>query len=87
MSKYSLSKALRRKKRQAKETLKAIHRGEIHRFQLEQFFGIKDLGHMPSKDPDETNHRRVIRQRMESGRINVDGYKKAKGVVSEGPTS
>lgn len=88
MSKPSFAKFLRRKKRQAKELLKTLRHAEVNEFLLKQFYGVKeDSTYYPTYDPNESNHRRVVRQRITSGRINVDGYKKAKGINAEGPTS
>lgn len=88
MSKPSLQKFLRRKQRQAKELLKGIRQQEVNDFKLKQFFGVQeDKTYYPTHDPEQSNHRRVVGQRITSGRIKIDGYKKAKGIDAEGPTS
>ena len=88
MSKPSLAKTLRRKQRQIKEALHLFRSREINEFKMKQFFGVEeDKTYHPTYDPNQSNHRRVVGQRITSGRINVDGYKKAKGINAEGPTS
>ena len=34
--------------------------------------------HRPSKDPSKSNHRRVVEQRVISGRLDMDNYRKVK---------
>ena len=67
----SSSKIQRRKKRQAKQLLRKQQRIAKLEFLWEQFLGIKDADktYYPSHDPKVSNHRRVIGQRILSGRI------------------
>ena len=67
----SLDKVQRRKKRQAKKVLRKSLALQKLAFLWEQFLGIKDADktYYPSHDPKVSNHRRVIGQRIQSGRI------------------
>lgn len=71
MSRMTPKKIQRRVKRQTKKRLQKMYQDEKLRFLWEQFLGIKDADktYYPSKDPSVSNHRRVIGQRMMSGRL------------------
>lgn len=56
----------RRKKRQDKLSNKKLVGGNITKT------------HYPSKDPDTSNHKRVVTQRVQSGRLDMDNYRKVK---------
>lgn len=75
------SKVQRRKKRQAKKVLHKEIQLEKLAFFWEQFLGIKDAEkvYYPEHDPKMSNHRRVVGQRIQSGRI--------KGVPSNGEST
>ena len=88
MSKMTQQRQLKRDKRRLKRSMFFLKHGII-----KQLFGDTQAApkhpmmYIPDQDPSESNHRRVVKQRLQSGRINVDGYKKAKGLDAEGPTS
>ena len=71
MSKPTFAKILRRKKRQSKKLSYEKIREEIELFKWGQFLGIEepDSTYYPTHDPTVSNHRRVIGQRIQSGRI------------------
>ena len=78
MSKMTQTRKLKRDKRRLKRSIFFMKHGIIKKlFGDTQLMPENPLMYVPEQDPTESNHRRVVRQRMTSGRINVDGYKKA----------
>lgn len=71
MSRMTPKKIQRRVKRQTKKRLQELRKDDKLKFLWEQFLGIKDADttYYPSKDPAVSNHRRVIGQRIMSGRL------------------
>ena len=71
MSKRTAKKIQRRVKRQTKERLHRLQQDEKLKFLWEQFLGVpdKDKTYYPTHDPTVSNHRRVIGQRIMSGRL------------------
>ena len=45
---------------------------------IKKLFGDEEVstGHIPLKDSSKSQHRRVVEQRVISGRLNMDNYRK-----------
>lgn len=94
MSKPSLEKKLRRQLRKRKKNDKNLFDRMLKQFKLEQFFGksksrkqLKRDRYMPKKVPGDTQHIRVVRQRLMSGRIKPSETRKTRDTNAEGSSS
>lgn len=70
-----VNKVARRKKRQDK-----LFNKKLVSRTIKKLFGdeTREITYHPSQDPSKSNHRRVVEQRVRSGRLDMDNYRKVK---------
>lgn len=68
-----------KRKRRQKRQDKLFNKRLVSRT-IKKLFGDEEraAGYQPSKDPSKSNHRRVVEQRVLSGRLDMDNYRKVK---------
>lgn len=70
---------LKKRARRAKRQGKLFNKKLVSRT-IKALFGdeTRSITHYPSKDPNTSNHKRVVTQRVQSGRLDLDNYRKVK---------